>query len=278
MNVEEFYHQGTGTYTYLVTNEKESSCIIIDPVLDFDLGTGEVTTSSAQEIKSIMEKKGLTLKAIIETHAHADHLSSSMVLKDWYPDAVLAIGEGITKVQEVFVPVFHLDIPHDGSQFDKLLKDGEEWEVAGLKLKCYSTPGHTPACSSYLIENHLFTGDTLFMPDFGSGRCDFPAGSASDLYHSVTQKLFSLPEQTIVHVGHDYGTDSREPQAQTTIGESKEKNKHLKAGTSLEEFTSFRENRDAQLKPPTLLYPSIQVNIDGGKIPNDFLRWPIKRI
>lgn len=224
---------------------------------------------SIQEVIAYISKNGLKVRAVLETHAHADHLSSSQILKQVFPEALLGIGENIKVVQEVFKAYFNLpNLKTDGSQFDKLFKDFEEVSFGSLKMKALPTPGHTPACMSYLFGDNVFVGDALFMPDYGTGRCDFPRGSAKDLYQSVSKTLYSLPDETKVFVGHDYSPGGREMRFQTTIGESKKSNIQLKSDTSEKEYIEFRVTRDNTLKAPRLLLPSIQVNIAAGHLPD----------
>lgn len=268
MEIIHFFDEDTFTLTYLVIDPKTRDTVIIDPVLDFDPPSGAVTHKSLEKLKDFISGRNLVVRAILETHAHADHLSSSQLLKEIYPDAVIGIGEKIKVVQEVFKAHFNIDyLKTNGSQFDLLFKDFQEVSFGSIKMKAIPTPGHTPACMSYLFGDALFTGDALFMPDYGTGRCDFPRGSAKDLYHSVAKNLYSLPDETRVFVGHDYQPNGRELQFMTTIGESKKSNIQLKASTSEKEFIEFREKRDKTLKAPRLLLPSIQVNIDAGKLP-----------
>lgn len=268
MEIIHFFDEDTFTLTYLVIDPKTRDTVIIDPVLDFDPPSGAVTHKSLEKLKDFISGRNLVVRAILETHAHADHLSSSQLLKEIYPDAVIGIGEKIKVVQEVFKAHFNIDyLKTNGSQFDLLFKDFQEVSFGSIKMKAIPTPGHTPACMSYLFGDALFTGDALFMPDYGTGRCDFPRGSAKDLYHSVAKNLYSLPDETRVFVGHDYQPNGRELQFMTTIGESKKSNIQLKASTSEKEFIEFREKRDKTLKSPRLLLPSIQVNIDAGKLP-----------
>lgn len=268
MEIIHFFDEDTFTLTYLVIDPKTRDTVIIDPVMDFDPSSGAVTQKSLEKLKDYISGRNLVVRAILETHAHADHLSSSQLLKELYPDAVIGIGEKIKVVQEVFKAHFNIDyLKTNGSQFDQLFSDFQELSFGTLNMKAIPTPGHTPACMSYLFGDALFTGDALFMPDYGTGRCDFPKGSAKDLYHSVAKNLYSLPDETRVFVGHDYQPNGRELQFMTTIGESKKNNIQLKASTSEKEFIEFREKRDKTLKAPRLLLPSIQVNIDAGKLP-----------
>jgi glyoxylase-like metal-dependent hydrolase (beta-lactamase superfamily II) len=283
MKIQHFFDPDTFTLTYLVIDPKTKDAVIIDPVLDFDPASGQVTDKSIAVVIEYIKRESLNIKAILETHAHADHLSSSQLLKKLFPEAILGIGEKIKVVQEFFKSHFHIDyLKTNGSQFDYLFKDNEELVFGSLKMKAIPTPGHTPACMSYLFEDALFTGDALFMPDYGTGRCDFPSGSAKELYHSITKNLFSLPNQTRVFVGHDYSPNGREMRFETTIGESKEKNIQLKSITTESEFVEFRQGRDKTLKAPRLLFPSIQVNADAGHMPPresnelSYLKLPLK--
>lgn len=269
MKIQNFFDPDTFTLTYLVIDEKTNDTVIIDPVLDFDPPSGKIDDHSIQKVLDYITQNQLNVKAILETHAHADHLSSSQILKQLFPKAVHGIGEKIKIVQEVFKSHFNLsDLKIDGSQFDHLFKDFEEINFGSLHMKAFPTPGHTPACMSYQFENSVFVGDALFMPDYGTGRCDFPKGSAHDLYRSITTNLYSLPDETNVYVGHDYSPNGREMLFHTTIGESKLKNIQLSAKTTEAEYVEFRESRDKKLATPRLLFPSIQVNIDAGHLPS----------
>lgn len=268
MKIKHFFDPETFTLTYLVTDENTKDTVIIDPVLDFDPPSGLITDKALKPVVEFIKENGLQLKAILETHAHADHLSSSQVLKKIFPNAVLAISEKIIEVQEVFKKHFNIDyLETKGLQFDYLLKDNEEINFGSLKMKAIPTPGHTPACMSFYFDGHVFTGDALFMPDYGTGRCDFPKGSSKVLYNSVSKNLYTLPDEVKVYVGHDYGPDGREIKFQTTIGESKKHNLQLNEKTSENDFINFRDARDKTLKAPRLLLPSIQVNIDAGHLP-----------
>lgn len=268
MKIKHFFDSDTYTLTYVVSDEATKDAVIIDPVLDFDPPSGAVEDRSIKEVIDYIKTHHLKVKAILETHAHADHLSSSQILKSQFPDALLGIGEQIKSVQEVFKAHFNIAyLKTDGSQFDLLFKPFEEVQFGSLKMKAIPTPGHTPACMSYLFGDAIFTGDALFMPDYGTGRCDFPKGSAKDLYESVSKNLYSLPDDTRVFVGHDYSPNGREMRYETTIGESKKHNIQLKGNTTAAEFIQFREARDKTLKAPRLLLPSIQVNIDAGHLP-----------
>jgi len=268
MIIKHFFDTETFTLTYIISDQATKDCVIIDPVLDFDQSTGNVSDKCIIEPIQYIEQNKLKVRGILETHAHADHLSSSHLLKDLFPEAKTAIGEKIKIVQEVFTAFFNINfIKTDGSQFDLLFKDFEDVNFGSLKMKAIPTPGHTPACMSYLFGDILFSGDALFMPDSGTGRCDFPKGSSTDLYNSVRKNLYTLPDSTRVFVGHDYSPNGRELKFETSIGVSKKDNIQLKANTSENDFVEFRQNRDKTLKAPRLLYPSIQININAGKFP-----------
>jgi glyoxylase-like metal-dependent hydrolase (beta-lactamase superfamily II) len=268
MRVQEFFDPKTFTLTYVVFDEASKDAVVIDPVLDFDPLTVATSTQSVDRVVDFVHAQGLRVRLILETHAHADHLSGAQPLKELF-GAPIVIGARITEVQTIFRDVFDLGerLKTDGSQFDRLAQDGETLDAGTLKLRVLATPGHTPACVSYQIGDAVFTGDALFIEDYGTGRCDFPAGSASDLYASVHDKLYSLPDATRVFVGHDYQPDGRAMRAETTIGASKHGNIQLKAETSREAFVKLRTDRDKTLSPPTLLFPSVQVNVDAGRLP-----------
>lgn len=267
--IKEFFDKNTATLTYIVWDQNTKDALVIDPVLDYDPAASKTSHESANLVIDFLHSKTLKLHYILETHAHADHLSGAQVIKNKFPLAKIAIGEKITKVQEVFKDVFNLpeDFKTDGSQFDRLLKDGEELHAGSIRIKTLFTPGHTPACVSYLIGENIFVGDSLFMPDYGTGRCDFPAGSAVELYHSVHDRLYELPDTTKVYTGHDYMPDGRPLRFMATMAEEKNENVHIKKQTSLEEFVRFRTQRDQSLPVPKLLLPSVQVNIDAGHLP-----------
>jgi glyoxylase-like metal-dependent hydrolase (beta-lactamase superfamily II) len=267
--VQSFFDANTWTLTYAVWDESTKDAVVIDPVLDYDPALSKTSEASVSRLVDFLRARKLKLHFILETHAHADHLSGSQAIKKHFPQAQIAIGEKITLVQEVFKGVFDLpaEFKTDGSQFDRLLKEGEEFHAGSLTIKTLFTPGHTPACASYLIEDNVFVGDALFMPDYGTGRCDFPAGSAADLYRSVNDRLYELPGETKVFTGHDYLPEGRPLRFMATIAEEREKNIQLKADTPLEEFVRFRTGRDRTLAAPKLLLPSVQVNIDAGHLP-----------
>jgi len=269
-HVKEFFDRATWTLTYVVYDASTRDAVIIDPVWDYDPAASKLSTESAENVLNFVKKEGLHVHCILETHAHADHVSGSQILKKHFPEAKVAIGANITEVQKVFKNVFDLapEFPTDGSQFDLLLREGEVLKAGSLSIDTLFTPGHTPACSSYIIGESVFTGDALFMPDYGTGRCDFPAGSAADLYDSVHNKLYTLPDHYKVYVGHDYQPNGRPVQFESTIGQEKANNIQLKSRTTREEFVKFRTERDRSLAAPRLLLPSVQINIDAGHMPD----------
>lgn len=269
LTIKEFFDPQTWTITYVVSDQDTRDSVIIDPVWDYDPASSKLSSESLESVERYIKAHELQVHYILETHAHADHLSGSQPLKLKFPQALIGIGTNITSVQKVFKEVFNLapQFPTDGSQFDILLDEHTPLKAGSLEIKTIFTPGHTPACASYLIGDNVFTGDALFMPDYGTGRCDFPAGSADDLYTSVHDKLYKLPDHTKVFTGHDYMPAGRELQFQSTIGEQKLNNIQLKEKTNREEFVKMRTERDATLKAPRLLLPSVQVNIDAGKLP-----------
>jgi glyoxylase-like metal-dependent hydrolase (beta-lactamase superfamily II) len=282
--IEAFYDERTSTMTYVVSDPETRDAVVIDPVLDYDGKASKTWTESADRVIDYIRDRGLNLRYILETHAHADHLSGSQVIREAFPEATLAIGKKITEVQALFKEVFDLpeDFPTDGRQFDELYSEGQTIEAGSLEFEVIETPGHTPADVTYKIEDAIFTGDALFMPDMGTGRCDFPGGSAREMYHSVHDKLYELPDDTTVYVGHDYQPGGRDLAYSATIGEHKRNNVKLTEDTSREEFVEAREQRDAQLDAPQLLFQSVQVNVDAGKLPEPsdsnqvrYLRIPI---
>lgn len=267
MQIQAFFDPETFTLTYLVFDPASRDAVVIDPVLDYDVLASTTATDSLERVAEFARGRELRIHYALETHAHADHLSGSQWLKAHF-GARIAIGERIRQVQATFKDA--LDLPHlatDGSQFDRLLEDGEVIEAGTLRIEVIATPGHTPACVTYRIDDALFTGDALFMHDYGTGRCDFPGGSADALYRSIAARLYVLPESMRVFPGHDYQPGGREVAWQTTIGRSKLENPQLRATTGKQEFVAMRNARDRTLKPPRLLYPSVQINIDGGRLP-----------
>jgi glyoxylase-like metal-dependent hydrolase (beta-lactamase superfamily II) len=267
MKIDARFHDATSTLTYVVYDEKTRDAVVIDPVLDYDPIASQTSTSAAQALLGWIRERGLTVHFILETHAHADHLTSAQFLAREL-GAKVVIGEDIRVVQKTFAPVFGLDAEFrtDGSQFDRLVADGEIVRAGSLEIRAMHTPGHTPACMSFLVGDAVFTGDALFMPDSGTGRCDFPRGSAEQLYASI-QRLYALPEATRVFVGHDYQPGGRPLAYETTIGASKRHNHQLGAETTQAAFVRLRNERDATLAAPRLLFPSVQVNIQAGHLP-----------
>ncbi len=265
--VASFLHAPSNTWSYLVSDPATRAAAIIDPVLDFDAASGRIGTASATALLDHVERNALQVRWVLETHAHADHLSAGRWLKDRRPDATLAIGAGIREVQARFRPLFNADIATDGSQFDHLFADGETFQVGTLAARVIGVPGHTPDSVAYLIGDALFTGDSLFMPDGGSARCDFPGGDAAVLYRSIHRLFAELTDGTRVFVCHDYGPGGRALGNETTLGEQKRSNIHLKDGVDEAAFVAMRCGRDATLPVPALLLPALQVNLRGGALP-----------
>ena len=265
--IKPFFDAETWTYTYVVSGGKGSPCIVIDSVLNYDPKSGRTSTRSADEVIQFIQGEELKLTWILETHAHADHLTAAPYLQEKL-GGKLVIGNHIASVQSVFKGVFNLDkdFAVDGSQFDHLLKDEETLGFGELSLKALYVPGHTPACMAYEIGDALFVGDTLFMPDVGTARCDFPGGNARTLYQSV-QKILSYPKQTKLYMCHDYPPNGRAPECFTTVEAEKSSNIHVHDGISEEQFVQMRTKRDKTLQMPTLVLPSIQVNIRAGHFP-----------
>jgi glyoxylase-like metal-dependent hydrolase (beta-lactamase superfamily II) len=269
--IQTFYDPATYTLTYAVFDPESKDAVVIDPVLDYDPAGSQTSTTSAEKLATFLRENGLKLHYILETHAHADHLSASAWLKSTFPGSKVAIGARIREVQATFRTVFALDerFATDGSQFDKLLTDDEMFRAGTLQVRAIATPGHTPACLTFHIGDAVFTGDALFLEDYGTGRCDFPRGSAEELFTSVHDRLYALPDETRVFVGHDYQPNGREVRWETTIGASKERNVQLRQSTSRADFVARRNARDATLAPPKLLFPSVQINIDAGRLPEE---------
>lgn len=265
--VTAFFDEATNTITYVVADPETGQCVVIDPVLDYDLIAGRTSTASVDAVIEFIEANKLTLDLVLETHVHADHLSAAPVLKQRL-QARTAIGDQITAVQKVFTGIFNLnDVATDGSQFDLLLADGDEFPVGNIQAKVMRTPGHTPACVTFVIGDAAFVGDTLFMPNFGTARCDFPGGDAETLYDSI-QKIFNLPNDTRLFMCHDYKAPGREEYAwETSVAEQRQNNIHIHDGKTKQEFVDFRTERDSQLSVPKLIIPSIQVNMRAGDMP-----------
>ena len=267
-DVKAFFDEATNTVTYVVTDPASKVCAIIDPVLDFDQASGRTATASAQTVINFAADNGLQVKWILETHAHADHLSAAQYFKS-KTGGEIGIGKLITESQTVFKKLFNLDdeFSTDGSQFDHLFDEGDILELGKMKIRVMHTPGHTPACLTFVVGDCAFTGDTLFMPDFGTARVDFPGGDAAVLYRSI-QRIFELPKDTRLFMCHDYKSPERDENAwETTVREQQAKNIHIHAGITEQEFVEFRNKRDLNLGMPKLILPSIQVNIRAGRMP-----------
>jgi glyoxylase-like metal-dependent hydrolase (beta-lactamase superfamily II) len=266
-NVEAFFDQATWTISYVVYDRPGGTCAVIDSVLDYDPKSGRTRTTSADRLIDFIREKDLKVEWLLETHAHADHLSAAHYLRKQVGGKI-AIGAAIADVQDVFKRIFNLEpaFRPDGSQFDHLLRDGETFRIGELQAEAISVPGHTPACMAYKVDDAVFVGDTLFMPDVGTARCDFPGGDAHALYRSV-RKLLSLPPQTRLFMCHDYPPQGREPAWETTVAAQRAGNIHIHDGVSESEFVEMRTRRDATLEMPTLILPSVQVNIRAGELP-----------
>ena len=262
------YDTATGTWSYVVFDPASRRAALVDPVLDFDPKAGRTGTASAEKLLAIVARERLSVQWILETHAHADHLSAGAWLKTRLGGSRLAIGEGIVEVQRTFRRIFNLgkSLAVDGSQFDHLFGANERFSLGAIDASTIPVPGHTKDSLAYLIGDALFVGDSLFMPDGGTARCDFPGGDAAMLYRSI-QRLYALPESTRVFVCHDYSPGGREPRCETSIGAQKRDNIHVRDGVSEDEFVALRTARDATLDMPTLILPAIQVNIRAGELP-----------
>jgi len=265
--VHSIFDPATWTFTHVVYDQKSSACAIIDSVLDYDPKSGCTRTDSADRVIAFVKEKHLKVEWILETHAHADHLTAAPYLKQQLGGRI-AIGDHITNVQQVFKGVFNLEpaFATDGSQFDHLLKEGETLSIGGLTCHVMYVPGHTPACVAFHVGDTVFVGDTMFMPDVGTARCDFPGGDAKSLYRSV-RRILSLPPQTRLFMCHDYPPNGREVRFETTVAEQRRDNIHVHDGISEAAFVEMRTQRDATLEMPVLILPSVQVNIRAGKMP-----------
>lgn len=265
--VQSFFDPVTGTVTHVVYEKPGAACAIVDPVLDYDPKSGRTATGSAARVAAFVREQGLQVEWILETHAHADHLSGAPWLRGELGGRI-AIGRGITRVQDVFGRLFNLEpgFATDGRQFDHLFADGEAFRVGDLQAQALAVPGHTPACMAYRVGDAVFVGDTLFMPDVGTARCDFPGGSAPQLYRSI-RRLLELPGDTRLFVCHDYPPAGREPRWESSVAQQRAGNIHVRDGVSEEEFVAMRTARDATLAMPTLILPSVQVNIRAGALP-----------
>ncbi|MFZ4552267.1 MAG: MBL fold metallo-hydrolase [Aquabacterium sp.] len=266
-NVQSFFDPQTWTYTHVAYDRDGGHGAIVDPVLDFDAKSGRTATARAEEVIAFVKAKGLTIDWIIETHAHADHLSAAPFVRAQVGGKV-AIGKDIARVQSVFKTLFHLeaDFATDGSQFDHLFDDGEAFSFGALEGQAWHVPGHTPADMAFVIGDAVFVGDTLFMPDVGTARCDFPGGDAHQLYRSI-QRILSLPAETRLFMCHDYPPQGRSAQAMSTVGDQRAHNIHVRDGVTEDAFVTMRQARDASLAMPNLILPSVQVNIRAGQLP-----------
>jgi len=282
-DVQAFFDPATFTASYIVADPATGTAAIVDPVLDFDPKAGALSARSAGAMLAAVEARGLTLAYVLETHAHADHLSAADYIRR-ETGAKVVIGARIVEVQKAFIPVFESDAVADGSVFDVLMNEGDTLPLGELSIGALHTPGHTPACLIYLIGDAAFVGDTLFMPDYGTARADFPGGDARTLFRSI-RKVLSLPPETRVFVGHDYLPESRtDHRWETTVGEQRASNVHVREGQAEDAFVALRTARDAKLPAPTLLLPSLQVNIRAGALPEPtpsggvFLKLPVTRL
>ncbi len=267
-DVKAFFDEATYTVSYVVSDPATKKAAIIDSVLDYDPKSGRTRKDSADAVIAFVREQDLDVDWILETHVHADHLSAAPYIKEQL-GGELAIGANITTVQDVFGKVFNAgtEFQRDGSQFDHLFKDGEQFTIGSIEAKAIHTPGHTPACMTFVIGDAGFVGDTLFMPDYGTARCDFPGGDARTLYQSI-QKIFALPDETRLFMCHDYKAPGRDDYAwETTVGEQTAKNIHVGAGKTEDEFVKMRTARDATLAMPVLILPSVQINMRAGELP-----------
>ena len=267
--VKAFFDPATNTISYVVRDPGSKACAVIDSVMDIDYAAGRITYDHADEIIAYIRQENLELEWIIETHVHADHLSAAPYIQEQLGGRI-GIGDKIMVVQDTFGKIFNegTEFQRDGSQFDALFKDGDTYTIGNLEAFVMYTPGHTPACMTHVMGDAAFVGDTLFMPDGGSARADFPGGDAGTLYDSI-QKVLGLPDEMRLFMCHDYGPNGRDIQWETTVGDEKAHNIHVGGGKSREEFVKMRTERDATLKMPTLIIPSLQVNIRAGEVPTD---------
>jgi glyoxylase-like metal-dependent hydrolase (beta-lactamase superfamily II) len=284
-NITAFFDQASNTISYVVRDPYGSACAIIDSVLDFDFASGRTDTQSADKIINFVTENKLDVQWLLESHVHADHLSAAPYIQ-MELGGKIGIGSRITDVQETFGKIFNegTEFQRDGSQFDKLFVEGDTFHIGQLRGDVLHTPGHTPACLTYVIEDAAFVGDTLFMPDFGTARCDFPGGSSERLFSSI-QKILDMPDATRIFVGHDYKAPGRDNYAwETTVGEQRKKNIHIKSGKSKDDFVKLRDERDAKLAMPKLIVPSLQVNMRAGNMPEPdeqgdvFIKVPINKM
>ena len=266
-DVTAFFDEDTNTVSYVVRDPEGTKVAVIDPVLDFDQASGRISTASADRLIGFVRDRGFQVEWILETHVHADHLSAAPYIQQQLGGEI-GIGENITTVQDVFGKVFNegTEFQRDGSQFDRLFQDGDTYQIGNLKAVAIHTPGHTPACMTHVVGDAGFVGDTLFMPDGGSARADFPGGDAATLYDSI-QKVLALPDETRLFMCHDYGPNGRDIEWETTVAEEKAHNIHVGEGKNREDFIKFRTERDATLDMPKLIIPSLQVNMRAGQLP-----------
>jgi len=281
--VKAFFDEATNTISYIVKDPASNSCAIIDSVMDIDYAAGRITYDHANELIAYIEENALKLEWIIETHVHADHLSAAPYIQERLGGKI-GVGDQIMVVQDTFGKVFNegTEFQRDGSQFDALFKDGDTYQIGNMEAFAIYTPGHTPACMVHVIGNATFTGDTLFMPDGGSARADFPGGDAATLYESI-MKVLSLPDEMRLFMCHDYGPNGRDIQWETTVADEKAYNIHVGGGKKKEEFVKFRTERDATLDMPKLIIPSLQVNMRAGEVPKDkdgnmMLKVPVNKL
>ncbi|MZR13919.1 MBL fold metallo-hydrolase [Maritimibacter sp. DP07] len=283
-DVKAFFDPATNTISYVVKDPNSQSCAIVDSVMDIDYAAGRITYDNADEIIQYVQDNDLKVEWLIETHVHADHLSAAPYIQQKLGGKI-GIGENITVVQDTFGKVFNegTEFQRDGSQFDRLFKEGDTYQIGGMTAFAMHTPGHTPACMTHVIGDSAFVGDTLFMPDGGSARADFPGGDAGILYDSI-QKVLSLPDETKLFMCHDYGPNGRDIQWETSVADEKEHNIHVGGGKTKEDFVKFRTERDAQLDMPRLIIPSLQVNMRAGQMPpkdeqgDVFLKVPVNKL
>ena len=281
-DIQAFFDEATFTVSYLVADTAARVAAVIDPVLDFDVKAGRTSTASADAILQAAAARGLTIALVLETHVHADHLSAGAYIRE-KTGAKIVIGEHVADVRRAFAPVFNLDL-REGDDFDRLVKDGETFKVGALDVEVMFTPGHTPACVSYKIGDAVFVGDTLFMPDYGTARADFPGGDARVLYRSI-KRILSLPGETRLFMCHDYKAPGRDAYAwETTAGEQRARNLHVKDGVSEDAFVAMRTAKDKTLQMPVLILPAIQVNVRAGKLPEpegngtSYLKIPLNKL
>jgi glyoxylase-like metal-dependent hydrolase (beta-lactamase superfamily II) len=284
-DVAAFHDPATGTWSYVVSDPATKAAAILDPVLDFDAKSARTSHDSAQKLIEHARAHDLDVQWVLETHAHADHLTAAQWLRERMPDATVAIGSGIRQTQRTFAPVFEFgdDVPVDGSQFDHLFEADDRFRIGELDAQVIAAPGHTADCVAYLIGDALFCGDTLFMPDAGTARTDFPNADAAMLYRTI-QRFYALPDSTRVFVCHDYGPGGRAPAGETTIGAQKRDNVHLRGDTTEADYVAMRQARDATLPMPALILPALQVNLRAGALPPPsgngvrYLRIPLDRV